>query len=205
PRSAPATGRTTVASLEAGGLGLGGSDQGQNRRKGFTPPETRSAVATSSAAFPVWTLPAGIAILGLIVLAAAVAITTIRRFRYSRLSPAAAADAHLRELPLALARLGWPIKTNETLLALERRLARYRKEAAARYVAKLRAGRFSPAPEGDGTPRLADRRALRDDLVGRNGLRSRLGGLLALPPGGPSDNRRGATAPRPPSPPSDEG
>ena len=203
PPSAPATGRTNDLSFDAGGLGLGGGDQGQNRRKGFTPPETRPDVAASSAAFPVWTLPAGIGILGLIVLAAAVAITTIRRFRYSRLSPAAAADAHLRELPLALNRLGWPIKTNETLLALDRRLARYRKEAAAHYVAKLRAGRFSPT--NDGTPTLTDRRALRDDLVGRNGLRSRLSGLLALPPGGPSDSCSGATAPRPPSPPSDEG
>ena len=76
------------------------------------------------------------------------------------------------------------MKTHETLLALERRLRDYRKLAAARYVAKLRTGRFCATD--DGTPTLTDRRALRTELAGKSTLRSRLRGLLALPPGGPS-------------------
>ncbi|HZA90320.1 MAG TPA: hypothetical protein VE401_08815, partial [Solirubrobacterales bacterium] len=107
----------------------------------------------------------------------------VRRLRYRALSPAAAADAHLKELAPALASLGWPLKSGDTLLALEHRLRNYAKPAAARYIARLRAKRFSPT--NPGTPTLADRRALRDDLASRNGLRSRLRGLRALPPGGP--------------------
>jgi hypothetical protein len=108
----------------------------------------------------------------------------VRHYSYNRLSPAERADAHLRELPTALARLGWPLAPAETLLALERRLYGYRKDAAVRFVAKLRAGRFSPT--ADDIPTLADRRAMRDDLAGGDGLRSRLRALLALPPGGPT-------------------
>ena len=60
----------------------------------------------------------------------------MRHYRYNRLAPAERADAHLRELPTALARLGWPLAPAETLLALERRLYGYRKDAAVRLVAK---------------------------------------------------------------------
>jgi hypothetical protein len=51
-------------------------------------------------------------------------------------------------------------------------------------VAKLRADRFSPT--ADDIPTLADRRAMRDDFAGGDGLRARLRALLALPPGGPT-------------------
>ena len=108
----------------------------------------------------------------------------VRHYRYNRLAPAERADAHLRELPTALARLGWPLAPAETLLALERRLYGYRKDAAVRLVAKLRAGRFSPT--ADDVPTLADRRAMRDDLGGGDGPRARIRALLALPPGGPT-------------------
>ena len=184
PPSAPATGRTSDTELASAGNRLDfGSIQGTSRKE-FRP--SRGAVTapgTSDSLIPLWILPAGIALLGLIGLAVAATTTALRRLRYRSLSPAARADAHLRELAPALARLDWPLAPGETLLALERRLHRYRKLAAARYAAKLRAGRFSST--NPDTPTLADRRALRDDVTGRNGLRSLLRGLVALPPGGP--------------------
>jgi protein-glutamine gamma-glutamyltransferase len=134
--------------------------------------------------FPGWTIPAAIGGLILIALAAFGGIAAVRRRRYNRFSPDERANAHLRELPGALERLGWPLKRGETLLAVERRLRRYRKFGAAGYVAKLRESRFSVATHGAAT--LDDRRGLRDDLSARDGLRARLRGLLALPPGGPT-------------------
>ena len=149
------------------------------RRKGFDP---RKRGGETGGGFPIWTIPAALAGLILIALAAFGTITAVRR-RYNRLAPAERADAHLRELPTALARLGWPLAPAETLLALERRLYSYRKDAAVRLVAK-------PArvalPDRRRHPDLADCRAMRDDFAGGDGLRSRLRALLALPPGGPT-------------------
>ena len=191
PSAAPATGRREASGLASLGAVSEGDNPGNLRRKGFTPPEGGTADPTAPAVagggFPVWTIPAGVGIIGLAALAFAAAITAVRRHRYGRLSPAARAAAHLNELPVALARLGWPLSRAETLLALETRLRRYRKDAAARYIHKLRTTRFSPAPDGAAT--LADRRALRNSLAGADGLASRIRGLLALPPGGPSGSR----------------
>jgi transglutaminase-like putative cysteine protease len=181
---APATGRLDDSEIDSvGATTPSGNDPDNLRRKGFTPGEgTTVAPVAESSTFPLW-IPAAIGIAGLLALAALAAITAVRRFRYSRLSPVAAAEAHLRELPLALTRLGWPYSPSDTLLDLEDVLLRHGKRTAPRYIAKLRTGRF--AATHDGTPTLAERRALRDDLTASDGVRSRLRGLLALPPGGP--------------------
>jgi protein-glutamine gamma-glutamyltransferase len=187
PADAPADSQPTdPGGLAAGALALNTRGNQNDRGKAFDPSKRgRSGLGGEpGGGFPIWTIPAALAGAILIALAAFGAITAVRRRRYNRLSPAARADAHLRELPAALARLGWPLVPAETLLALERRFYSYRKDAAVRFVAKLRAGRFSPT--ADDIPTLADRRAMRDDLGGGGGLRARLRALLALPPGGPT-------------------
>jgi protein-glutamine gamma-glutamyltransferase len=192
PAGAPSTGRSAAAVGQIPQKELDLEQQGTtNTRKGFAPPgkDKGGRQVAESGVIPLWSVPAGVGLVGLLGLTALAGFTVLRRHRYGSLSPAAAADAHLRELPPALARLGWPVKTHETLLALERRLRDYRKLAAARYVAKLRTGRFCATD--DGTPTLTDRRALRTELAGKSTLRSRLRGLLALPPGGPSKRSDG--------------
>ena len=107
-----------------------------------------------------------------------------RAIRYRALSPAAAAEARLRELEAALIRLrSWTVG-GTTLLALEHRLGSAAGPAAAGYAAKLRAARY--APRDPGQPTAAERRAMRRELTGGLGMRARLRGLLAIPPGGPS-------------------
>jgi hypothetical protein len=103
--------------------------------------------------------------------------------RARRLSPAELADAQLAELRRALAWLDWDLPAQTTLVRLEGRLGRAAGPAAARYAAALRANRYDPrAPAGPG---LRERRALRRDLTARSGLRGRIVGLIAIPPGGP--------------------
>ncbi|HSJ16919.1 MAG TPA: transglutaminaseTgpA domain-containing protein, partial [Solirubrobacterales bacterium] len=188
PPGAPSSGRLEESRLGSLAASPDDSNPGNLRRKGFTPPETPATdpveTGGGGSAFPAWTIPAGIGVVGLIAAVALAALTAVRRYRYERLSPEDRADAHLSELPGALARLGWRVSSAETLLALERRLHRHRKDSAAAYVNKLRTARFSPTPGGRAT--LADRRVLRHTLAGGNGLGSRIRGLLALPPGGPS-------------------
>ena len=82
-----------------------------------------------------------------------------------------------------LGRLGSPVLPGETLLALENRLRMSLRPVTARYVAKLRAGRFQLGDPG--APTLAERRALRRELSSKRGLRGRLRGIFAIPPGGP--------------------
>jgi transglutaminase-like putative cysteine protease len=105
----------------------------------------------------------------------------VRRAR--RMGAAELAEAQLAELRRALAWLDWQVPANTTLLALEGRLGRAAGPAAARYAAALRAYRYDPGSPG--APSLRDRRALRRDLTARTGLRGRLVGLAAIPPGGP--------------------
>jgi protein-glutamine gamma-glutamyltransferase len=138
------------------------------------------AATGSSAATPLWVVPVG---LGLALLAGGIAVAA-RAVRYRSLSPAAAAEARLRELEAALMRLrSWTVG-GTTLLALEHRLGSAAGPAAAGYAAKLRAARY--APRDPGQPTAAERRAMRRELTGGLGLRARLRGLLAIPPGGPS-------------------
>ena len=79
---------------------------------------------------------------------------------------------------------GWPLAPGTTLLELERRLARAPAPGAAGYVARLREGRFSPARRPPARPRAAG--ALRRELTAAGGLRARLRGFRALPPGRPA-------------------
>jgi hypothetical protein len=103
--------------------------------------------------------------------------------RAGRLDPAELAEAQLAELRRALPRLDWEVPAGTTLLGLERRLDRAAGPAAARYAARLREHRFDP--RSPAAPTLRDRRELRRDLTARGGLRARLVGLIAIPPGGP--------------------
>jgi len=93
------------------------------------------------------------------------------------------AEAQLAELRRALDRLEWDVPAATTLLGLERRLDRLAGPASARYAAGLRAHRYDPrAPRAPGGQ---ERRALRRELSARAGLRGRVLGVLAIPPGGP--------------------
>jgi transglutaminase-like putative cysteine protease len=103
--------------------------------------------------------------------------------RAGRLDAAELADAQLAELRRALARLDWDVPAGTTLLGLEGRLGRTAGPAAARYAAGLRAHRYDP--RSPAAPGLRERRELRRDLTARGGLRARLLGLIAIPPGGP--------------------
>ncbi len=118
-------------------------------------------------------------VLALFVGAGAAAVLLRRRAR--RGAPLGPAEAGLRELQRALPRLGWSLGPGTTLLELERRLARAAGPESAGYVARLRDGRFSP--HAARPPGRAQRAALRRELTASGGLRARLRGFLALPPG----------------------
>ncbi len=124
-------------------------------------------------ALPGWAPGLGLAALSLLV----VACLALRR---RRLTPAAAAEASLRELQRALPRLGWEVGAGTTLLQLERRLGRTAGPRSEGYVARLRAGRFGRS--GASSPGRAERRALRRELTANRGLRARLRGFVAIPP-----------------------
>jgi hypothetical protein len=150
----------------------GASERSSDRRGG----------ARSSGGRSAWPLGAA-----LLALAAAVGggwvVVSRRRTQRALSSADDLAELQLRELERALVKLGWRLPARTTLLGLERRLARAAGPGAARYVAKLRAHRFDP---GEPTaPGAADRRALRRDLGSLGGLRAKLRGLIAIPPGGP--------------------
>jgi hypothetical protein len=122
------------------------------------------------------------------VLLGGVAAFAFRVLRTRSLSPARVAEAQLRELESALRRLrGWR-PGGATLLATERWLSDVAGPAAAAYAQRLRAGRYRPKDPGPPSP--AERRALRRELSSGLGLRARLRGLVAIPPGGPAVRRR---------------
>ena len=98
------------------------------------------------------------------------------------LGPDELAAAQVAELRRALVRLGWDVPVTTTLLGLERRLRRAAGPRAGAYVRALRAHRYELERSAPG---MGERRALRSELSARAGLRGRLRGLLALPPGGP--------------------
>jgi hypothetical protein len=107
------------------------------------------------------------------------------------LRPEDRVEAQLREVASAVARVrSWTIR-GMTLLSLERRLAAYVGPGAADYVARIRAARYEP---GDNPPpAMSLRGAVRRELASGRGLRGRLRGLLAIPPG---RLRRGASTPQ---------
>jgi transglutaminase-like putative cysteine protease len=129
-----------------------------------------------------WVLPALVAFV-LALAGAAALIFALRVRRLRGLTAAERAEAQLGELRRALVRLGWEVPAATTLLALERRLGRAAGPASAAYAGALRAFRYDPrAPAAPGPH---ERRALRRELTAGGGLRGRLLGLLAIPPGGP--------------------
>lgn len=122
-----------------------------------------------------------LALLGALSLAAAVALAARRVIgARRRFAPAATS---LRELERALPRLGWSLRPGTTLLELERRLARAAGPESAGYVRRLRELRFGA--DGGAPPAPGQRRAARRELTAAGGLRARLRGFRALPPGGP--------------------
>jgi transglutaminase-like putative cysteine protease len=125
-----------------------------------------------------WMAPLGLALVAALGAGALTLRRTVRRGRGPH-----TADALVRELEAALPRLGLQLSRSTTLLALERRLRRLAGPRAAAYVARIRSHRYSA---GDGElPGADERRALRRELVRGAGLRARVLGVLAIPPGGP--------------------
>ena len=121
---------------------------------------------------------------GLALLAAALAIVAVRRrSRFLALPAGAAGRAQARELGALATRLRLERDRAITLLELERRLRTIAGPAAAVYVGALRAARFGR--DGALPPTLRDRRRLRRALYAGFGLRGRIAGLVAIPPGGP--------------------
>src|SRR5436190_1448511 len=133
--------------------------------------------AGSADAWPILIVP------GLLALGACLALAA-RALRARSLAPEALVDAQLRELTAALSRVRSWAAGGTTLLALERRLQIVAGSAAAGYAAKLRAARYEPGRRSPPSP--AERRALRRELSAGTGVRGRLRGLLAIPPGGPA-------------------
>jgi protein-glutamine gamma-glutamyltransferase len=129
-----------------------------------------------------WVFPVLLALV-LLVAGGAGLVVALRMRRLRGLTPFQLAEAQLSELRRALVRLGWELPAATTLLGLERRLRRAAGPASAAYAGGLRAHRYDPrAPRAPGA---SERRALRRELTARGGLRGRLRGLLAIPPGGP--------------------
>ncbi len=179
PGAAPAASRSTglgLRSLNAPPTGRALSEQigGHLRRTVFP---HRTAVGSGSS-------PAGPVLLAvaLALVAGAAGILGLRALRSRSLPPEAAVEAQLSELASALARLrSWSAR-GTTLLGLERRLGLVAGPATAAYAANLRLARYS---RGESLPATAaERRAMRRELTAGTGVRGRLLGLLAIPPGG---------------------
>lgn len=177
PAAAPAEAQSAdLTPTSAAGGAVNGS------RAGAAAPDPKSGVGgaatdESGGGLSPWLL------IPLLLLAGAgvLALGTVRRSR--RLGGEQLAEAQLVELRRALARLRWDLPASTTLIGLERRLGRTAGPAAARYAAALREHRYDPrSPAG---PTLHERRAMRRDLTARTGVRGRLVGLIAIPPGGP--------------------
>jgi transglutaminase-like putative cysteine protease len=167
---------TSAASGNAGDARRGTGDAARGDRS--TDPSA-TAGSSGGGGLGLWTVAAGLAAVGLL---AGTALLVRRGLRRRALTPAAAAEAQLRELERALPRLGWSLPGGTTLLALERRLGRAAGPAAAHYVARLRGHRFAPGRST--APGAGERRELRRELTASGGLRARLRGFLALPPRG---------------------
>jgi protein-glutamine gamma-glutamyltransferase len=135
-----------------------------------------------------WVLPALAAVV-LVLVGSIALLLALRMRRVHRLTPGELVEAQLAELRRALVRLGWDVPAATTLLALERRLGTVAGPASAAYAGGLRAHRYDP--RAPAAPNADERRALRRELSARDGLRGRLRGLLAFPPGGPRPSAPG--------------
>jgi protein-glutamine gamma-glutamyltransferase len=183
PTAAPAESQssglaaTSAARADAGEVRQQGSSSALSERAGGGPGASGDGGGAAGWAIPV------LAAVVLLLTAAAGLVVGLRIFRLRGLTPRELAEAQLRELRRALVRLGWEMPAATTLLGLERRLRRAAGPASSAYAGALRAHRYDPrSPAAPGAP---ERRALRRELTARDGLRGRLRGLLAIPPGGP--------------------
>jgi protein-glutamine gamma-glutamyltransferase len=129
-----------------------------------------------------WVIPV-LVVLVLLLAGGGGLVVALRMRRLRGLTSRELAEAQLRELRRALVRLGWEVPAVTTLLGLERRLGRAAGPASASYAGGLRAHRYDP--RAPAAPGASERRAVRRELTARGGLRGRIRGLLAIPPGGP--------------------
>jgi transglutaminase-like putative cysteine protease len=177
PAAAPAESQASGVEATSAARGVTGEVLGGGGGGGSESAAGPNATAAADGGRPWWLALVGLA-------AVALALALYRRVRALRgPGESDSSNAQLAELRGALARLGWNVPATTTLLSLERRLERAAGPVSARYAAALRAHRFSPGSPAP--PRAAERRALRRELTAGGGLRARLIGLRAIPPGGP--------------------
>jgi protein-glutamine gamma-glutamyltransferase len=180
PTAAPAESQSAAAATSAASADAG---EIANPRGGVAAERVNGGgdVASSEDA-PGWLIPT--LILLMLGFLAGAAWYVVRRVRVQHgLTPEQLVEAQLAELRRALDRLDWKVPTATTLLALERRLLRSAGPRSAGYARRLREHRYDPS--GPEAPGPSERRALRRELTARGGLRGRLRGLMAIPPGGP--------------------
>jgi protein-glutamine gamma-glutamyltransferase len=181
PTASPAESQSAAAAASAASAGAG---EISNPRGGVAAERVSPSanVAAGDDGAPDWVAPLLI-LLALSVLGG-VGWYLVRRMRVRHgLTPEQRAEAQLAELRRALDRLEWRVPAATTLLGLERRLLRSAGPHSAGYARRLRQHRYDPrSPEAPGP---SERRALRRELTARAGLRGRLRGLFAIPPGGP--------------------
>jgi hypothetical protein len=135
--------------------------------------------------------PVGRILLGALLVVALIALGgyALRARRRSRLDPDELADAELRELEQALAKLGAPLPPGTTLRRAKKQLQRLAGPGAAtRYAEALETHRYRDPDSAP--PSASDRRALRRALMKAPRTGSTLRVWLALPPGGPVPSRR---------------
>ncbi len=184
PAAAPAQSQATGLGLHA--LGLPATGRPLPAQPGGKLTLRRSAPAgAASPAFPARAAAVGAALLSVLGFAVAFGLRAVRS---RSLDPDGLLDAQLRELAAALARLRSPTGGGATLLELERRLEVVAGPASSAYAGKLRAARYAPGEPQPPSP--GERRSLRRELSRGLGLRGRLRGLAAIPPGGPARLRR---------------
>lgn len=115
-------------------------------------------------------------------------VPPIRSLRHRRLTPDAADGREVAELRRVLRATGWAPTDSTTLLVVEERLHRARREAAAAYVRSFRERLYGRT--GAPGPSLAERRSMRRDLGSGGRLGSRLRLLVLVPPGAPRGGTR---------------
>ena len=178
PSAAPAAAQT--ADREAEGADGGGGATAPGQARGLLDRQTQSGTPLGPLEEPGSRWWVAAVVLPMLVVSCLLALwlraLVLRRRRRDESEPA------LRELELALDRLGYDVPAGTTLLALERRLGSAAGPPAARYARRLRERRYSP--RGGPAPDRRERRALRRSLTARLGPVGRARGFIALPPHG---------------------
>ncbi len=167
------TSQTSVSSLDAVAATVGGPLPLASVR---TPARHRPKGGGAGADGPLEVASAGIALVGLLMLA------TRWLTGFARLRRSLDGDGELAaiELVRALPRLGYPLPATVTLIQVEGLVRVHGGADAARYVRLLRERRY--APRTPPSVSLRDRRLLRARLTRPLGLDVRLRGLWVLPP-----------------------